>query len=474
LLIDSEKNKVNSWYAKYCMAFKSELGSINEIDYVRRICRLGVILTFILNSFCKPANLSNICDPNSDSNKLTLLTKLLTGDESPFCGIDYRKPASTRVPNICQIPYWEVSKPENWNLLEAYFIAKLSVGEKEIQNVYTIQIPNLSFANKNIYTAGLMPNGKIIALPSNESGGLLILDPKDDSIERITIAESMNVTGFLLGRDGKIYGQPGTIGKMLIFDPETKAFSFKTIPSSSIGNSFQGGAAIGDNLYMVNRLGSKVLKYNLTTETFTEIDVLPNYVAGGVNFVGASLTKDGRIFGTPANQTSLLVIDPKLDTARIDIITNVAASVTIRNFEGATIGPKGEVFMFPRAANGVLKVNPETNQFTLLDSISPSLSTYSAGKYITGELTPSGKIISPPYVGNTTNLLITNSATSEISYGSKIVPDLTAANPSYIGSVLAPNKKLYFFSLSGYPILVVDIGDTFCDSVLLSTYLNNN
>jgi hypothetical protein len=103
------------------MAFKSELGSINEIDFVRKIFRLGGILSFILHSLtCKPPDLENLCDPSSESFQRTSILQGLVGDKTPLCGVSSQfalsNPGST-ISNPSSTP-----APTSWSQ-EAYIKA---------------------------------------------------------------------------------------------------------------------------------------------------------------------------------------------------------------------------------------------------------------------------------------------------------------------------------------------------------------
>ncbi|PJE00358.1 MAG: hypothetical protein CK427_14265 [Leptospira sp.] len=59
--------------------------------------------------------------------------------------------------------------------------------------------------------------------------------------------------------------------------------------------------------------------------------------------------------------------------------------------------------------------------------------------------------------------------------GESILPQIYFQLGAWLESTLSSNGKVYLFSgIADRPVLVVDIGETFCDSVLLSSYFNNN
>lgn len=426
---------------------------------------LIVTLLFQFHS-CINTELSNPCDPSNKEFTLTLALRWLIDDRSNFCGYKVERP-------ICDLPYSQVSLPENWKRLQDYYQTVARESKKTIQQIYTIPLSN-SLSPVGFYSSGLLPNGKILAMPGlTPSDKILILDPTDDSMRTLTMPEAIALRGYILGPNGKAYGIPSPGGKMLVYDSANDEIAIKVAPSGTA--NFQGGVVVGQEIFMMNRTGENVLVYNIELDAFSLIPVGPNFTTSTVQYVGAALSPDGRIFGAPANQTNVLTVNPGLKQARLDTIPQVNPDNLIRYFEGAVLGMDGAIYMFPRDTTNILRVSPEDNSFRLLNNPNEPL-TNAGGKYINGKLTPSGQIISSPYVSiDNDRLLIVNSLNQEVSLGQSIVPEITNQIGNWIGATLAGNGKIYYFPIvANRPILVVDLGETFCNSVLLSAYMNNN
>lgn len=447
-----------------CFKFKPKLYLLimKLFQFTKRFLLLTLFFQF---HFCVNPELNNPCDPSNKDFTLTLALRWLIDDKSNFCGYKVERP-------ICDLPYSQVSLPENWRRLQIYYQTVARESKKTIQQIYTIPLSN-SLSPVGFYSSGLLPNGKILAMPANPSDKILILDPSDDSMRTLTMPEALALRGYILGPNGKAYGIPSPGGKMLVYDSASDEITIKLAPSGTA--NFQGGVVVGQEIYMMNRTGENVLVYNIELDAFSLIPVGPNFTSSAVQYVGAALAPDGRIFAAPANQTNVLTINPGLKQARIDTIPQVNPNNSIRYFEGAVLGMDGAIYMFPRETTNILRVSPEDNTFRLLNNPNQPL-TNAGGKYINGKLTPSGLIISSPYVSiDNDRLLFVNSLNQEVSLGQSIVPEVTDQIGNWIGATLARNGKIYYFPIvPNRPILVVDLGETFCDSVLLSAYMNNN
>ncbi|MCZ8157931.1 MAG: FG-GAP repeat protein [Leptospira sp.] len=103
------------------MAIGNDVSLDNEIDFERRICRLGLILTFMLYSLtCKPPDLENLCDPSAESFQRTSILQGLVGDKTPLCGVSSQFVLSN--PGTTNSNPSSTPAPTNWSQ-EAYIKA---------------------------------------------------------------------------------------------------------------------------------------------------------------------------------------------------------------------------------------------------------------------------------------------------------------------------------------------------------------
>jgi hypothetical protein len=84
----------------------------------------------------------------------------------------------------------------------------------------------------------------------------------------------------------------------------------------------------------------------------TSITGLP----GGGAWIGGVLAPDGKIYGIPWNDNSVLIIDPETNTADTTTITGITDPSL-----GGVLGPSGKIYAIPITQTSVLAIDPHAN-----------------------------------------------------------------------------------------------------------------
>lgn len=106
----------------------------------------------------------------------------------------------------------------------------------------------------------------------------------------------------------------------------------------------------------------------------------------GINkWQGGVISRNGKIYGIPADSTSILVIDPSNNS------TYTFGSLVVRanKFRGGAIAPNGYIYGMPANANSVLIIDPSTD--TVLDG---GIFGGGANRFAGGVLATNGTIYS--------------------------------------------------------------------------------
>lgn len=178
-------------------------------------------------------------------------------------------------------------------------------------------------------------------------------------------------------------------------------------------------------------------------------------------WVGGVLAPNGKIYGIPFGTNNILVIDPATESA-----ATLASPVSGGSkWFGGVLAPNGKLYGIPQTNDNPLLIDPEMNTISTFAS-----SVIGANnKWTGGVLAPDGKIYGIPRQDN--NVLIIDSNTNTAT----TIPSGEASpNPKWAGGVLARNGKIYGIPRDSDNILVIDpkANGAFCDSVLLSGYMN--
>ena len=200
-----------------------------------------------------------------------------------------------------------------------------------------------------------------------------------------------------------------------------------------------------------NELSTVVIDTNTDTWTIQPISLLSQ---AGMNntdntkypsYFGGVCAENGKIYYfrtsafTGVSTTSVLVND--VPNNRFYFITINFGSLT-GSYSGCCLGPNGKIYGIPRYADNVLVINPVDDSYYFITS--PDV-TLVDRKWFGGVLAPNGNIYGIP--ARSSNVLVINTSndtmTASIPDLSGIGVNLTSGEGKYWGGVLAPNGRIY-------------------------------
>ena len=169
-------------------------------------------------------------------------------------------------------------------------------------------------------------------------------------------------------------------------------------------------------------------------------------LVGATKWIGGVLASNGKIYGIPADTTSILEIDPSNNS------TSTFGSFTgTGKWAGGVLAPNGKIYAIPLGSTSILEIDPSNNTTSTFGSFTGS------SKWLGGVLAPNGKIYAMPYVV-TSILIIDPSNNTTSTFGS------FTGTGKWFGGVLAPNGKIY-----GIPASIANILE-----ILDSVTINEN
>jgi len=132
---------------------------------------------------------------------------------------------------------------------------------------------------------------------------------------------------------------------------------------------------------------------------------------------------------------------------------SLTPALSTQRYQGGVLAPNGNIYCVPNGAttSNVLIINTTTNAVSYgTSSLTPALSTQT---YCGGVLAPNGNIYCVP--NGASNILIINTTTNAVSYGtSSLSPALSTQG--YQGGVLAPNGNIYCVPNGASNILIIN------------------
>lgn len=216
----------------------------------------------------------------------------------------------------------------------------------------------------------------------------------------------------------------------------------KSIGSFDFDFKWVGGClAENGRIYGITNGNRQVLEINPETDTYC---LFGNLSSGSFKWSGCGIWKNGKIYGYPRSANSVLIIDPLTQgVEEVDLGTNYEPN---HHYGGCIVGDY--MYLAPRAANHILKINLKTWQIERLgEDILTDITRYSACIYH-----PNGYIyFIPEYNAKVLKLNPLNDAITEL--GSVL------QSCSVYGASVAPNNKcIYgFTNRTNGGILKIDV-----------------
>lgn len=156
-------------------------------------------------------------------------------------------------------------------------------------------------------------------------------------------------------------------------------------------------------------------------------------------WAGGVLAPNGKIYGVPYNSTSVLEIDPLLDTtSTFGTLTGVA------KWLGGVLAPDGKIYCIPHNATTVLVIDPITKTTSTFGNLTGT------AKWAGGVLAQNGKIYGFPHDSST--VLEIDPVTKTVStFGT-----LASGGQKWWGGVLGRNGKIFGTLYTSTSEIVID------------------
>ena len=232
---------------------------------------------------------------------------------------------------------------------------------------------------RNWFGNVLAPNGKIYGIPWRGSS-VAVLDPATNTMDTTSITLTTGSTfapgvekwgNGVLGMNGKIYCVPRNATYIGVIDPEAQTIDTTSISLTSGstffagGSQWQGGAlAPNGKIYLAPRDAGAVGVIDPVANTFDTTLVTTasgsTMYAGGGKWAGATLGMDGKIYGMPRADGSVLVIDPTTNVAYTNLITASSGSTfsASTKFISSCLAESGKIYGLPSDEKSVLEITP--------------------------------------------------------------------------------------------------------------------
>ena len=218
-----------------------------------------------------------------------------------------------------------------------------------------------------------------------------------------------------------------------------------TIVSSSNGIGGGGkssGAVLAPNgkIYMGAQNPDKIIEFDPATNTMQFVG--PSFGGSSAKYFAGCLAPNGKIYFAGGRFASYVQFDPDTYTAVTTGVTGITAS-PFNSFWGAIVtAPNGFVYMIPRRANQIVKINPVDNTYTLVGNV------LGDSKYRGAVVGADGKIYCVPRAA--TQILIIDPTDDSLSF----LGDFSSlGGDKWEGASLASNGKIYCMPSGGMPAI---------------------
>jgi len=228
------------------------------------------------------------------------------------------------------------------------------------------------------------------------------------------------------------------------------------IPTSSGSNKWYGGVlAPNGKIYASPWDSTSVLIIDPETDTADE-SAISGLSSTTEKWLGGVLAPNGKIYFIPYNNDCILIVNPETNTYDDTTISGLSGS---SKWTGGVLAPNGKIYAVPCDATSVLIIDPETNTYDDTTITVPA----NADKWYGGVLAPNGKIYCVPW--NYDRVLIIDPATNTADYTTINVP---SDQYKWVGGVLAPNSKIYCIPRNYDHVLIIDPATNTVDYTMIS------
>ena len=321
-------------------------------------------------------------------------------------------------------------------------------------------------SNYKYFGGCVASTGKIYMFPlvSSWTGwtqNIGIFDPYTETVDTTTLSVNnvplLTGCGFVGGvaaDNGLIYGIPWNSSRIPVINPVNNSINFIEGIDTTF-NKYRGGVmAPNGKIYCAPgynfSTGSFIRSIGVIdtfTNTFSTIDIsgLPVGSGSTLGYYGGAIGRNGRIYFAPHTNSGgkVLRIDPtNNDWAYIDL-----SGQNLATQYGANTLPDGNVMLMPFNNGRFYKIDVSTET---VSAASISNRPYAIQG---GCLGSDGNIYCIPGYSRDTSLSIINTLTNQVTIRGNCLPNPDPSGNNvqdiYLGSVLAPNGKIYLIPSKG-------------------------
>ena len=345
----------------------------------------------------------------------------------------------------------------------------------------------------------LAPNGNIYIIPAWQGGytsdtNTVIYNPTTDTASYTTGASSLSpllstvqFVGAVLAPNGNIYaGQSNPASSnLLCINTNTDVVTYvtpATLASSTLRTYSAAVLSPNGNIYYLWSSGFMAFNPLTNAARFLTPTLTPALGGSGAQYNSIVMGPNGKIYGIPFLASNILIFNTADETFKYG---TGGSALSPAMFSGAAsyhrgiLAANGNIYCTPRTASNVLIINTSNDSVsygTGGPGLTPPLYTNSGtyNQFLCGALAPNGNIYCIPITDGFSNILIINTNTNSVSYGtggSGLSPALNGTNTSG-GCSLASNGNIYAWARTGSKVLVISNTYTVVPSMsyALSTY----
>lgn len=319
-------------------------------------------------------------------------------------------------------------------------------GSRDLERIFDMDATGLVPISSGIDTQYLNADGtwKPPVLPGT---GLPLLNTLTNTIKGLT----NNDSSLILADNGTSINLD--VNDVKTYDKYYNAFPVNQylMGESLIGTDKWSSGVLASNgkIYCVPWLATTILVIDPVLNTTYQIGGLP---ASNAKWVGCVLAQNGYVYGIPSNYPDVIRIDPRTDTF---LILGGQPGITGgEKWRGGVLAPNGIIYAVPFVGSSdVLKIDTTNDTATTMGVTVPS----GNGRYVSGSLAPNGKIYCTPNA--TTDVLVIDPISDTIATFpvTSPLPPAGFAGRRWGGSVYSPvTNKIYGFPESTNDILIID------------------
>lgn len=325
-------------------------------------------------------------------------------------------------------------------------------------------------------------NGNIYILPRNNAN-VLCYNTADNTLTRIgTISGTGQYQGGALAPNGNIYMFPHeSATSNTIFEFSTTTHTYRQI--SGVANmpstrKYQAGLTLPDGRLFFSNFDNTAncLIYDPVANSITRTSLLAAGASNNLEFVGAILHPNGKVYMAPYNGTNMVEYDYATNTTRRFNFGSTPSLSGTGKFSGGIVGADNKIYFVPFSSADVLVYDPMAN--TAFRSNYGGAVVTGSNKYASAQLGADGNVYCMPYGSSTTvgnAALVIDTQPLRASYNTAVRTNFgitMTGSSKWWGGGVGKNNKLVGAPENAGTVLVITTNGSAANGAILSPYLN--